>query len=76
MTASVTCHAGLRLVLIRKIRPGMSVIAAASNALAQAVAVDHDVEAEAVVAVMMSKTGLDVSLPRTERLLISRNNSS
>ena len=40
----------------------MNVVSAASNALAQAVAVDHDVEAEAVVAVMMSKTGLDVSL--------------
>ena len=53
----------------------MSVIAAASNELAQASAVDQALEAEAVVAVVAAKTGTDAALPRTERSLISGNNS-
>ena len=48
----------------------MIVIPAASNDPAQAVVVEQAVEAEAVLAVMASKMGLDTSLPRTERLLI------
>ena len=50
----------------------MSVNVVASNALAQAAAVDQAVESETVV---VSKTGSDADLARTERLLISRNNS-
>ena len=53
----------------------MSVNVVASNALAQAAAVDQAVESETVVVVVVSKTGSDADLARTERLLISRNNS-
>ena len=65
-----TCHSGLSLTSRRKSESGMIVIPAASNDPAQAVVVEQAVEAEAVLAVMASKMGLDTSLPRTERLLI------
>ena len=55
----------------------MSVIAAVSNALTPAAAVDQAVEAEAIVAVVVvveSKTGPDAGLPRTYIFLLSINN--
>ena len=74
MTSSETYHSVLLLDLIIKSRFGMNVISAASNTLAQATDVDQAVEAKAVVASVVAKTGTDVALPSTERLLISRNN--
>ena len=50
-------------------------IAAASNALAQAAAVDQAMKAEAVMAVVEAEAGTDRDLTNTERYLISRNNS-
>ena len=50
-------------------------IAAASNSLAQAAAMNQDMEAKGVVAVVEAKTGPDTALPRTEIYLISINNS-
>ena len=50
----------------------MILIAVASNALAQAAAVDQAMESKTVV---VSKTGTEVALSRTERSLISINNS-
>ena len=67
MTHLVTCHAGLRLALRRKIRSEMSVITAASNNLAQAAVVDQVAEAKAVVA---AKAVTDVALQRKNRSLI------
>ena len=52
----------------------MSVIAAVSNALTPAAAVDQAVEAEAVVAIVEYKTGPDAGLPRTYIFLLSINN--
>ena len=55
----------------------MSMISTASNALAQAAAVDQAVEAKAVVAVVVvvaAETGPDAALLRIDILLISGNN--
>ena len=53
----------------------MSVIAVASNSLTQVAAMDQAVKAEAVMAVVADEMGPCAALSRTERLLISRNNS-
>ena len=50
-------------------------IAVASKYLAQAVALDQAVEAEAVVTFVETKMGPDAALPSTEISLISINNS-
>ena len=48
----------------------MSVISAASIALAQSAAVEQAVEAKAFVAVVVIETGTDADLPRSKILLL------
>ena len=70
MTSSTAYHAGIRLAPRIKIRSGMSVISAASIALAQSAAVEQAVEAKAFVAVVVIETGTDADLPRSKILLL------